>query len=238
MAVGEPLCLMVAPHPNPLVKKPLRVPRGERESGKTEDIVEGMIGLRSSVRMKVRRAAGPGILWKISNLRNLWRGWWRHQAARLLGVGHFYGTLEARLRRADGSVVNYGLISTRVITDAGVAFLVDDWDDDTTDITDMKFHASGEGTDAEAAGDTALGSEATTVTDRAEGTPTQPAANQLRSTATQNYTGAAAITEHGIFSVVTESTGVLWDRSMFSAVNVANGDSITWTYTCTVSAGG
>jgi len=67
---------------------------------------------------------------------------------------------------------------------------------------------------------------------------TQPAANQLRSVGTQSFTGSGAITEHGLFSVITESAGVLWDRSVFSAINVDNGDSIEWTYTCTVSAGG
>jgi hypothetical protein len=177
-------------------------------------------------------------VWKLSNLANLWRGWWRHWVACQLGIGHFYGTLHARLMRADGTVINYGLVSTRVITDVGVAFLVDDWDDNTTDITDMNYHACGTGVGDEGVGEDVLGAEATTITDRATGAKTQPAANQLRSVATQAFTNTGAITEHGIFSVVTESAGVLWDRSLFAAINVANGDSIAWTYTCTVSSGG
>jgi hypothetical protein len=134
--------------------------------------------------------------------------------------------------------LDYGILSYRVITDAGVAFLVDDWDTAAQEITNMNYHASGTGAVAEAVGDTALGAEATTITDRVAGTKSQPAANQLRSVGTQSYTGAGAITEHGLFSVITESSGILWDRSVFAAINVGNGDSIQWTYTCTVNSGG
>jgi hypothetical protein len=115
---------------------------------------------------------------------------------------------------------------------------VDDWDDDTTDITTMNYHACGTGTTAESASQTALVTEATTITDREAGAKTQPAANQLQTVATQTFTGAGAITEHGLFSVVTESAGVMWDRSVFSAINVGNSDSIQWTYTATFSSGG
>ncbi|NIP93596.1 MAG: hypothetical protein GWO24_09115, partial [Akkermansiaceae bacterium] len=65
---------------------------------------------------------------------------------------------------------------------------------------------------------------------------TQPAYNQLQTVGTQSFTGSAAITEHGLLSVITEGSGVLWDRHTFSAINVANGDSIQWTYTATINA--
>jgi len=158
--------------------------------------------------------------------------------AGLTGIPVLTSELRAVLRRADGSVVNYGVIARMVVTDVGVGFLVDDWDDDTTDITTMNFHACGTGVGAEAAGDTALGTEATSITDRATGAKSQPAANQLRTVGTQTFTGAGAITEHGLFSVVTESSGVLWDRSVFAEVNVGDTDSIQWTYTATFSSGG
>ena len=200
--------------------------------------MQATIPMTGMVLGRVTRAPGPGLAWKLSNLANLWHGWWRHWVACRLGVGHFYGTLHALLTRADGTVINYGLISTRVITDVGVAFLVDDWDNNTTDFTDMNYHACGTGVGAEGVAEEALGAEATTITDRGTGAKTQPAANQLRSVGTQAFTDVGVITEHGIFSDVAESAGVLWDRSMFAAINVANGDSIAWTYTCTVSAGG
>jgi len=31
--------------------------------------------------------------------------------------------------------------------------------------------------------------------------------------------------------------GALWDRSVFSAINVASGDSISFQYTCTINSG-
>ncbi len=70
------------------------------------------------------------------------------------------------------------------------------------------------------------------------GTKSQPAANQLRTVATHTFAGAFAITEHGVFSVITSSTITLWDRSVFGAINVVASDAIEATYTCTVSSGG
>ncbi len=202
------------------------------------------INLAGSVKAKVTRAPGPGIVWKLRNTLR-WSFMWgfatKHLAKAftvLTGIPTIVGQLEVRLIKAGGQVINYGTVSYRLVTDAGVAFLVDDWDNDAQDITLMHFHASGTGAVAEAVGDTALGAEATTITDRATGTESQPAANQLRTVGTQSYTNTGAITEHGIFSVVTESSGTLWDRSVFAAINVGNGDSIQWTYTCTVNSGG
>lgn len=137
---------------------------------------------------------------------------------------------------------NLGLLSTKVITDAGVAFLVDDWDNNGTDLTNLNFHGCGTGTTAEDQTQTALVTECTTVLNpdntRATGTRSQPAANQYRTVGTPSFDGAAAVTEHGIFSQAATGGGTMWDRSVFSAINVASGDSIQFTYTCTVSAGG
>lgn len=156
----------------------------------------------------------------------------------IFGIGRLYATV----LRADGGMEHLGLLSTRVITDTGVAFLVDDWDASVTDLTTMNFHGCGTGAVAENVTDTALGIESTTVLNpdstRATGTRSQPAANQYRSVGTLTFDGAAAVTEHGILSQSATGGGVLWDRSVFSAINVASGDSIQFTYTCTVSAGG
>jgi hypothetical protein len=156
----------------------------------------------------------------------------------VFGVGRLYATLY----RADGSMVHFGLLSTRLITDTGVAFLVDDWDNDAKDITNLHFHGCGTGTNAENQTDSALQTESTTALNpdntRATGTESQPAANQLRTVGTLTFDGSAAVTEHGIFDQAATGGGTLWDRSQFSAINVANGDSIQFTYTLTVSAGG
>ncbi len=182
--------------------------------------------------------------WHIRNTlrRSFLKGWFAFHVVRPIanafGVTTIMSELRAQLIHPDGRVIDYGVLSYRVITDAGVAFLVDDWDNDATDITLMHFHACGTGAVGEAVGDTALGAESTTITDRATGTESQPTAPQLRTIGTQSFTGGGAITEHGIFSVVTESAGVLWDRSVFAAINVVNLDSIQWTYTCTITSGG
>jgi hypothetical protein len=142
----------------------------------------------------------------------------------------------------DPAIIDYGFLSARVVTDTGVAFLVDDWDANGQDISTMNFHGCGTGTNAEAVGDTALQTESTTILNpdstRATGTRSQPAANQFRSVGTATFDGSGAITEHGILSQAATGGGVLWDRSVFSAINVANGDSIQFTYTCTVNSGG
>jgi hypothetical protein len=130
--------------------------------------------------------------------------------------------------------LDYGLVSCRVITNAGVAFLVDDWNNDATDITTMNYHDSGTGTVAEAVTDTGLGTPCGEARDA--GTKSKPTANQLRTVATHTYAGSFAITEHGIFSATT--AGTLWDRSVFAAINVVANDKIEFTYTCTVNAGG
>ena len=160
------------------------------------------------------------------------------QGTGIFGVGRLYATV----LRANGDIEHVGLLSTRLVTDAGVAFLVDDWDNSVTDLTTMNFHGCGTGATAEAVGDTALVTESTTALNpdstRATGTRSQPAANQYRSVGTVTFDASAAITEHGIFSQAATGGGTLWDRSVFSAINVASGDSIQFTYTCTVSSGG
>lgn len=196
------------------------------------DVRARVIHPPTDYRYMVRNRLRPGF----------WKGWLVRQLAEgfsaLTGVPCMLAELSATLIKADGTRLRLGTLSYREITDTGVAFLVDDWDDDTTDITTMKFHACGTDTTAEDQTDTALIAESTTITDRATGVQTQPEDYQLRSVGTQAFTGSGAITEHGLFSVVTESSGVMWDRSVFAAINVADGDSIQWTYTCTITAGG
>lgn len=155
--------------------------------------------------------------------------------ARMLGLLSMYGTLSARILHADGSVTDLGVIGARVVTDAGVAFLVDDWDDGSESITLMNYHDSGTGAGGESASDTALTTQAGPTT-RATGTKSQPSANILRSVGTISYTSTLAIIEHGLFDQSAQG-GTLWDRTEFSAINVVNGDSIQFTYNCTLTAG-
>jgi hypothetical protein len=140
--------------------------------------------------------------------------------------------------RADGSVTDYGVVSRRVVTDAGVAYLVDDWIGGTSDISLFNFHACGTGTNPESAGDTALQSESTVITSRVAGTISAPAVNVVRSVGVMVFSGGGIISEHGIFNTITASSGVLWDRSLVGPYTVVAGDGLIFTYDLTVNSGG
>lgn len=153
----------------------------------------------------------------------------------LLGCMTGVGTLSAVLIKADGSVKDMGILGMRVVTDVGVADLVDDWADGSGDIALFNYHDSGTGAGGEAAADTTLTTQAGPTT-RATGTKSQPTAPVLRSIGTIAYTGTLAIIEHGLFNQAAQG-GILWDRTEFSAINVDNGDSIQFTYDVTFTAG-
>lgn len=169
--------------------------------------------------------------WKVRNLRHRLRGW-KAELYTLLGLG-VCTKLTATIIKADGTLVPLGVVSRRLVTDAGVAYIVDAFDN-TVELENMNFHDAGTGTNAEAAGNTAL--QTAWGGARVAGTQSQPAANQYRTTATIPFTGTFAITEHGVFSA--SSAGTLLDRSVFSAINVVNGDSIQFQYTLTINSGG
>jgi hypothetical protein len=143
--------------------------------------------------------------------------------------------------RHNGEWIDYGVVSNRVVTNLGVAFLVDAWDNRGTNLEDMNYHGCGTGTNAEDVTDSALQTECTTALNpdstRATGTRSQPTAPQYRTIGTLVFDTGAAVTEHGLLSQAATGGGVLWDRSVFAAINVASADSIQFTYTCTVTAG-
>ena len=143
--------------------------------------------------------------------------------------------LSARLIRREGSVVDYGVVGYRVVTTAFVNFVVDQLQTESSQIGDFKYHDSGVGTTAENASDTDM--ETTDGESRATGTQTEGAsANIYKSVGTISYTTTKAITEHGLFSQSTGTT--LMDRTVFSAINVTNGDAIQFSYELTLSSGG
>jgi len=194
----------------------------------------GKMALGGKLAARYIPAPGPGLLWKLSNLRNVWPGYWRARLARVLGMAHLGGELRARLRRADGQVINYGLVSSKLVTTAFVNNMVDQLITETSAWGDYKFHDSGVGTTAAAVGDTDI--ETTDGESRSTGTQVENAANIYESVGTIAYTTTQAITEHGLFNIVTG--GILMDRHVFAAINVNNGDSIQFTYDLTCTAGG
>ena len=103
-------------------------------------------------------------------------------------------------------------------------------------ISSMNFHDSGTGTVAATSTDSGLGTQAGPTT-RATGTQSNPTTNQYRSLGTISYSGGLAITEWALFNQSAQG-GTMWDRRVFGAINVISGDSIQFTYTLTVNAGG
>jgi hypothetical protein len=139
--------------------------------------------------------------------------------------------------RGRSLVEDYGVVCRKVVTTAGVNFIVDAFQN-LVEVEILKYHGIGTGTNAEAVGDTALQTELTTQynpdSTRATGTTTEGASANIYRT----VDASVAITEHGIFSQAATGGGTLLDRSVFSAVNLVNGDSIQTTYDLTFSAGG
>lgn len=184
---------------------------------------------------------GEQFWWKLRNLPNFLRGFWRISLARVLGVAHFSGHVSMVVTRPSGETINYGLVSLRVLTDTGVGYIVDAFQN-SVELENMKFHGYGTGTNNEAAGDSALQTELTTeyATDntRPTGSTTEGAtANIYRTVGTLSPDANVAITEHGIFSQAATGGGVLLDRSKFAVINLISGDSLQTTYDLTFTSG-
>ena len=180
-------------------------------------------------------------VWRLRNLPHLLWGARKIVLARLLRIPTFHGRLSLRLIRADGSVLDYGIASYRVVTTAGVTAIVDAFQN-LVELETFIYHGFGTGGTAEAVGDTALVTELTTqyATDnvRPTGSNTETSATVYKTVGTLDPDAAVAITEHGIFTSATVAAGTLLDRSLFSVVNVAaSGDTLQATYELTVAAG-
>jgi hypothetical protein len=137
---------------------------------------------------------------------------------------------------------DYSLMSLRVVTTAGVNYIVDAFQG-TQNISLLRFHGAGTGTNAEAIGDTALQTELTTqltpASTRATGTLTEGAtANIFRTVGSNVVNTTVNATEHGVFNQAATGGGTLLDRSVFAAVGLVNGNTFQTTYELTLAAGG
>ena len=187
--------------------------------------------------------------WRRANRPNLARGLRKVLAARALKIPHFYGQLFLTKIGPDGEPLDLGLASMRVVTANGVKAITDALAGTGTPLTNENFHGFGTGVGAEAATDTALGTEETTqyATDNTRPTGTGRVSATSGNNATYTTVGTyspdsgatRAITEHGVFSQAATGGGTLLDRSVFAAVNlVAGADSLQATYVMTVNSGG
>ena len=147
----------------------------------------------------------------------------------------FKAKLFAKVIRANGTIEELGLICEKMVTTVFVNYLVDSLQNSgTSPMSDFKYHDAGTGVGVEAVGNTTLTpwGGARVVGTQVEGA----SANIFRTVATIPFNNTFAITEHGVFSAA--AVGTLMDRSLFSAINVVNGDSIQFTYELTCTAGG
>lgn len=213
----------------------------------------GSLGFSGSLKLKKQAVPMAPMSWRIRNALRwtyIW-GFFCFYLAKAFTKVTKVPTITARLRLrkrfVDGTWIDYGWVSYRLVTNAGVAFLVDDWDVNTAsatnDITTLKYHGLGTTNTAENVTDTALAAECTTALNpdstRATGTQTQPSANILRSVGTLTFdAGSTAVVEHGLFSQAATGGGTLWDRSVFAVVTMLTGESLQCQYDGTVNAGG
>lgn len=199
----------------------------------------GNIGIRGGVTARLIQRERAPLSWRVRNTMRVafvvgWLGYHLgHLYSKVFGAPVMLGRLDAVIKRRDGSMIDYGCVGYRVVTTAFVTFVVDQLQTETSVFGDFKYHDSGVGVTAENVANTAI--ETTDGESRATGTQTESAANAYQSVATIAYTTTKAITEHGLFNDPT--AGTLMDRTVFSAINVGNGDSIQFTYTLTLTAG-
>lgn len=129
-------------------------------------------------------------------------------------------------------------LGSGLVTNAGVNLMGGDWTNATATLKAMNYHDSSTGTVAAAVTDTALGTAPPAgVPARPAGTQSNATANIYKTVGTQTYTAALAITEWGLFNQLAQG-GTMWDHKVFAAINVANGDSIQFTYSLTINSGG
>lgn len=141
---------------------------------------------------------------------------------------HILGTLLLKLFDARGELF-HAAMHTNIVVDTGKAAVIDRLQAASPAVHD--YMAIGTGNTAAAAGDTALQTETGT---RVQGALTQPTATTDRLISTfAAGNGTAAITETGRLNA--SSSGNLFCRSVFAAVNKGASDSLQITYDITVS---
>lgn len=154
------------------------------------------------------------------------------------GVTVVYGTLYGHVVKQDGTVVDHGVMGYHLVVTAGKNYLAGCFPN-TNEPENLKYHGFGTGTNAAAAGDTALQTELTTqyATDNTRPTGSQSSStNTYTTAATLTPDSAVAITEWGLLSQAATGGGTLFDRQVFAAVNLnGTGDSLTTTYVLTIN---
>jgi hypothetical protein len=194
----------------------------------------------------VVRGINTGMLWlrryREHNWPNILRGLEKIALCEALGLPGHFGTWYVRHLRRDGDILDYGLVSTRVVTTVGAAFVIDAWQAAAT-LNNMKFHGIGTTNTAEAVGDTGLAAEVTTGLNpdstRATATLSDGSgANILRGVATNTVDASVTIVEAGLFSQAATGGGTLFDRGIFGGIAMVATDQLETTHDWTLNTGG
>lgn len=211
--------------------------------------LSGQLGLvRLTPEDRERRKRREVRRWKV---RHFFRQRWREMPLELLlwisrGLAKvvpgfnvpLHGRLHLQVLR-DGEVWDYGMVGCHLIVTAGKNYLAGCMDN-TNEPENLKYHGFGTGATAAAAGDTALQTELTTqyATDNVRPTGSQTKSTNVYTTVatlSPDSGGTIAITEWGLLSQAATGGGTLFDRQVFSAVNlVAGSDSLQATYALTI----
>jgi len=140
------------------------------------------------------------------------------------------GELKIVLRDKDGNIKDERLVKN-LVTTAGKTYIAARMTD-TSQPTDMSHMAIGTGSTAAAVGDTTLGTESARVA--LTGAEGSPSTNTIVYTATFGAgTGTGALREAGVLNA--SSGGTLLCRTVYDVVNKGADDSITITWTITIS---
>jgi hypothetical protein len=204
------------------------------------------VAMSGSLTYKVIKCQLAPLSWRVKNTLR-WafiKGWIAYTLApimaKYLGVATITSKLEGRVKKADGTWINYGVLGYRQVTTVGITAMALSFGTQASP-GDFFYHGLGTGAGAEGAANTTLSTEATTeyATDnvRATGTHTE-SAGVYTTVATNTVDGALACTEHGIFSQASNAGGSLLDKTLFSVVNLASGDAFQTTFNLTFTAGG
>ncbi len=147
------------------------------------------------------------------------------------GVQVYEGSLDIRIKR-NNDWYDFGCVGHKVITTAFAEFVVDQLIAESSVFGDFKYHDIGTDGTAESAADTALKAP---VEARTAGSQVKDSSKVYKSIADISITADRAIKEHGIFNHATRGQGTLMDRTVFTTVNLVNGDIFEAIYKLTVS---
>lgn len=215
------------------------------------------VGFRGDLKL-IRHRRGAGFWWQLRNRSRptFLLGWLAVKLAYLFskttGIVTMVSELRLIKRTADGMIVDYGPVSYKLITTAGVNYLANAFAGQAGVLpANFKFHGWGgaQGTTANAPAAESKADIALAANLTATGYQTSSLApSVIAGTAgadptftaqiTTTFAQATVINEHGLFNQAAVSGATLWDRSVYANTPMAQNESMTFQYILTIQSGG